>query len=130
MKFLIIFKVVAFLAIQWLRLHASHAVGVGLIHGWGTNIPHTPRRPPSPQINHLKTQFKKMFKVNPKIMLTLSSSPHQCLKRENLTGNTHSDRISKSAARSGVSKSPSKVKMTSLTYGKRSREEKNDASVS
>ena len=73
---------------------------------------------------------KKMFKVNPKIMLTLSSSPHQCLKRENLTGNTHSDRISKSTARSGVSKSPSKVKMTSLTCGKRSREEKNDASVS
>ena len=32
-----------------------------------------------------------VFKVNPKIMLTLSSSPHQCLKRENLTANTNND---------------------------------------
>ena len=28
------------LAVQWLRLHASTAGGVGLIPGWGTKIPH------------------------------------------------------------------------------------------
>ena len=27
-------------AVQWLRLHASNAGGMGLIPGWGTNIPH------------------------------------------------------------------------------------------
>ena len=27
------------LAVQWLRLHASIAVGPGLIPGWGTKIP-------------------------------------------------------------------------------------------
>ena len=26
--------------VQWLRLHASTAVGVGSIPGWGTKIPH------------------------------------------------------------------------------------------
>ena len=28
------------LAVQWLRLHAANAGGVGLIPGWGTKIPH------------------------------------------------------------------------------------------
>ena len=28
------------LAVQWLRLHASAAGGVGSIPGWGTKIPH------------------------------------------------------------------------------------------
>ena len=26
--------------VQWLRLHPSNEVGVGLVPGWGTNIPH------------------------------------------------------------------------------------------
>ena len=29
-----------FLAVQWLRLHASNAGGTGLIPGWVTKIPH------------------------------------------------------------------------------------------
>ena len=28
------------LAVQWLKLSASPAVGMGLISGWGTKIPH------------------------------------------------------------------------------------------
>ena len=28
------------LVVQWLRLHASRARGVGLTPGWGTKIPH------------------------------------------------------------------------------------------
>ena len=28
------------LAVQWLRLHASSARGMGLIPGWGTKTPH------------------------------------------------------------------------------------------
>ena len=28
------------LAVQWLRLHASNAEDMGLICGWGTEIPH------------------------------------------------------------------------------------------
>ena len=28
------------LALQWLRLHVSTAVGMGSIPGWGTKIPH------------------------------------------------------------------------------------------
>ena len=28
------------LVVQWLRLHASSARGMGLIPGWGTKIPH------------------------------------------------------------------------------------------
>ena len=29
-----------FLVVQWLRLHASNAGGMGLIPVWGTKIPH------------------------------------------------------------------------------------------
>ena len=29
-----------FLVVQWLRLHASNAGGIGLIPVWGTKIPH------------------------------------------------------------------------------------------
>ena len=29
--------------VQWLRLQVSNAEGAGLISGWGTKIPHTPR---------------------------------------------------------------------------------------
>ena len=28
------------LAVQWLRLHAPNAQGIGSIPGWGTKIPH------------------------------------------------------------------------------------------
>ena len=34
------------LAVQWLRLHTSTAVGTGLIPGWGTKIPHAMRHGP------------------------------------------------------------------------------------
>ena len=30
-----------FLAVQWLRLHASTTEGMGSVPGWGTKIPHT-----------------------------------------------------------------------------------------
>ena len=36
--------IVTSLAVQWLRLRASTAVGVGLIPGQGTKIPHAMQR--------------------------------------------------------------------------------------
>ena len=34
----------ASLAIQWLRLHTSNTRGMGLIPGWGTEMPHATQR--------------------------------------------------------------------------------------
>ena len=42
------------LVIQWFRLHASNAGGVGSIPGWGTNIPHA--------VEHGQKFFNKLKK--------------------------------------------------------------------
>ena len=45
-----------FLAVQWLRLQASTAGGVGSIPDWGTKIPHAPQ--------HGKKKKKKTFTIS------------------------------------------------------------------
>ena len=44
------------LAVQWLRVHTTTAVGTGSIPGWGTKIPHAVSNdpPPKKRWNYLK----------------------------------------------------------------------------
>ena len=46
------------LVVQWLRLHISNAGAVGLIPGWGTNIP------PASQHKQKKKKKKVLKKFN------------------------------------------------------------------
>ena len=50
------------LVVQWLGLHTSSAGGVGLIPGWGTNIPHVVWRDQQKQTDFLKNPIKNNFK--------------------------------------------------------------------
>ena len=46
------------LAVQWLRLHAPTAGGMGSIPGWGTKVPH------AIQLGHSKKKDKNKIFVN------------------------------------------------------------------
>ena len=55
------------LVVQWLRLHASNAGGMGSIPGWGTKIPHAMECGKK----NTKKQTKKTLTGNPDSQLSI-----------------------------------------------------------
>ena len=68
------------LVVQWLRLHASNAEGMGSIPGWGTKIPHAIRGVANKQTNKT-TLLKTLQWLHTSLIIkyTLLCMAYRCL---------------------------------------------------